>query len=332
MYFNKLPFQKYKIQIINDWYFKKLETNVNYYTNLSKKERKILQKHIPFKTLTPLQDKSSKDNSTRKVLFKTKDGYKIESVLMQFKDNRNSVCVSSQIGCPVGCKFCATGKMGFFRNLSYKEIIEQVLYFARKLKNDNKKITNVVFMGMGEPMLNLSNVIKSIKILTDKNMFNLGARHITLSSSGYVPQLYEFLEKNPKVRLAISLHSANQKLREKLMPVAKLYPLEELFEFLEKYWTKTNKRVSFEYILIDQINDTKQDALQLVQLLKNKLAHINLIPYNPINEVDFKRSTISRIQTFKKILDEHKIPTTLRITMGDDIKAACGQLATKTKR
>ncbi len=331
MYFKDLNLKKYKIAIINDWFFKKLETDFDKYTNLSKNEREIIKKKYKSSNLKLLQKSESQDKSTLKALFELSDGARIESVLMRFKDGRNSVCVSSQVGCPVGCVFCATGRMGFTRNLTAQEIVDQVLFFARILDKQKQKVTNVVYMGMGEPMLNLDNVIESIKILTDKKQFGLGSRHITVSTSGYVKQLYKFLKTDLKVRLAISLHAPTQSLREKLMPVAKIYSLDELFEFLNIWWQRRKKRISFEYILIKNINDSEKDASSLAKLLKNKLAHVNLIPYNPVANLNFQRSNKKQISRFAKILNDANIPVTLRVTMGDEIKAACGQLASKTK-
>ena len=246
---------------------------------------------------------------------------------MKHRDGRNTVCVSCMIGCPVGCSFCATGKMGFRGNLTATEIVEQVLYFARILKTSKERVSNVVFMGMGEPMLNLIEVEEAIKRLTDEQMLGLSDKRITVSTSGYVEQLKILIRHGFKGRLAISLHAPNQKLRESLMPVAKNHSLKDLFRVLDDYESVSNKRISYEYILIKGVNDRPQDAHDLVKLLTNRLAHVNLIPYNRIKGVDFKTSGADSIQKFRDILDRGGIHNTIRITMGSDVAAACGQLA-----
>jgi len=233
------------------------------------------------------------------------------------------------VGCPVGCDFCATGKMKFNGNLSTQEIVDQVLYFSRILQKEDQKVSNVVFMGMGEPMLNFENVTKAIDILTDPNKLAMSKRRITVSTSGYVAQLKMLMEQGFRGRLAISLHASNQALRETLMPVAKVYSLDALMGFLDEYVEVTNKRISYEYILIDGINDTEVNAIELSNLLENRLAHVNLIPYNTISGSSFKRSSQSSMQKFTNILDKNHINYSYRVTMGDDINAACGQLTTK---
>jgi 23S rRNA (adenine2503-C2)-methyltransferase len=231
------------------------------------------------------------------------------------------------VGCPVNCSFCATGKLGFGGNLDSREIIDQVLHFGRILKSENQKITNVVFMGMGEPLLNLQNILSAIQILSDPSKFNLGSRRITISTSGYIPQLQQLIDSGFRGRLAISLHAPNQELRSILMPVAKVYPLDKLLKTLDGYTKLTGKRISYEYILIDQVTDDLEQAKQLVDLFKHRLAHINLIPYNPIPNSEFVRPSKNRIHEFSHVLEQADIPHTIRVTMGDDISAACGQLA-----
>jgi len=291
----------------------------------------LLNKNLEFNSLKVVKKIVSKDKSTTKVIFKkNKDGKLIETVLMNHNDGRNTVCVSCMVGCPVNCDFCATGKMGFNGNLTSQEIVDQIMYFARELKGINEKISNIVYMGMGEPMLNFINVIESIKVLTDPNKLALSKRRITISTSGYVSQLRTLVEKGFRGRLAISLHASNQILRETLMPVvAKSYPLDNLMRFLDEYVELTNKRISYEYILIDGINDTDINAIELSKLLKNRLAHVNLIPFNTISGSNFKRSSKNRMQKFAEILDKNGINYSLRVTMGEDINAACGQLTTE---
>jgi 23S rRNA (adenine2503-C2)-methyltransferase len=251
---------------------------------------------------------------------------------MLHKNKRRTVCVSSQIFCALGCKFCATGANTFKRNLTTQEIIEQVLFVSRYLKHNEEKVTNVVYMGMGEPFLNYNNVEESIKILNDENYFGIGARHITVSTSGIVPKIYKFIQLGLQIRLAISLHASNDKLRSKLMPINKKYPLKDLIKATDDFSKKTNKKVSFEYVLIKNINDSPKDAKELVNLLKGKLAHVNLLIYNPHEFANFKKPDIKTVKKFKQILDEAEIECSIRKSMGDDISGACGQLSGKQNK
>jgi 23S rRNA (adenine2503-C2)-methyltransferase len=270
----------------------------------------------------------SQDTKTIKALFSRKiDDKKLETVLMMHKDGRNTVCVSCMIGCPVNCAFCATGKMGFKANLTAGEIVDQVLYFSKYLSQTDKKVTNVVYMGMGEPLLNYDEVMKSIDILTDEKKMGLSQRRITISTSGYIPQLRKLIASNYKGNLAISLHSANQLIREKIMPVAKVYKINDLMEALAEYEANGGRRITYEYVLIKDLNDTKECAEDLVKLLKGKLALVNLIPYNKVDGADFEKSSKNSIFSFLKILQTNNIEATIRVTMGDDSAAACGQLA-----
>lgn len=290
--------------------------------------REELKKEIPFRTITKINTLKSTDRSTIKVLFKRLSDEKLfESVLIRHNDGRNTVCVSCMIGCPIGCIFCATGKMGFRGNLSDMEIVDQVLYFTRSLKEENKSVTNIVFMGMGEPLSNLENVWDAIKIFTDPKMFGMSMRRITISTCGITPYLHKLIERGYKGRLALSLHAPNQELREKLMPIAAKFPLTELLSEFKEFAKITNKRVSYEYILIAGLNDQPKHAHALARLLDPHLEHVNLIPYNPVQGVSFKRSNHASIKKFSNMLTKYKIQHTIRVTMGDDIKAACGQLA-----
>lgn len=270
----------------------------------------------------------SKDQKTVKALIYLEDGLATEAVLMTHSKKRNSICVSSQVGCPLGCKFCATGKMGFKRNLTTEEIINQVLLFGRLLKKDNEKITNIVFMGMGEPFLNYDNVLEAIKILNDKDKFNLGTRRISVSTAGLPEQIKRFADKNFEVNLAVSLHAPNDKLRSNLMPVNRGYPIKKVLESVNEYIKKTGRKVMFEYILLKDINDSAAAAEELSRLMNHPLYHLNLIPYNPTG--DFKSSDIQTINKFKSVLRTHNIRFTQRFRFGVDIEAACGQLAART--
>lgn len=289
--------------------------------------REELKKDIPFSTIYNSIEKVSKDKNTIKLLCYTKDNYPIETVLMKTKD-RNTICVSCMSGCPVGCKFCATGQMGFKKNLSTEEIIDQIMYFKRILKRDNKEITNIVFMGMGEPMLNLDNVTKSISILTNPQKIGLSHRRITVSTAGYISELKRFLDMNLGIKIAISLHAPNQKLREKIMPtVSKKNKIDDLISLLIAYQKKTNKKVTYEYLLLRDVNDKPEHAKELAKLLKNQIALVNLINFNESDGIQFKPSLKSDIDIFKKILESRDINATLRYSFGGDINAACGQLA-----
>lgn len=330
---NKLP--SFRLKQLNQAYYKEFLTDFSNYTTLSKDLRKKLSEEVDLEFLNVKSKLVSSDKDTVKVLFETKTGKLIESVLMMHEDGRNTVCVSCMQGCPVGCTFCATGQMGFGGHLSPDEIVAQVIYFARLLKTDYKSetgISNVVYMGMGEPMLNFDNVWKSYQILTDPDKFGLGKRKVTISTSGFIKGVEKLIENNYKGRLAVSLHASNQQVREKLMGgVAKSNKLSDLMEVLDKFAEMTNKRITYEYILIESETDTEKSAQELIELFRNRLAHFNLIPYNPIPNASFLRPSRNRVVQFEEKLKRAGIPVSIRVTMGDDIKAACGQLATKVK-
>jgi len=289
--------------------------------------REKLKKQVPFSKLKNFTEYVSEDSRTVKSLTFTKEGYPVETVLMRSR-KRNTICVSCMSGCPVGCSFCSTGQMEFNRNLDTQEIIDQVLYFKRKLNTTRQTITNIVFMGMGEPMLNLENITESIKILTDQERMAMGTRRITVSTVGYIKQLEKFLNKDLGVKIAISLHAPNQKLRETLMPtVAENNHLDDLISTLINFQKRTNKRITYEYLLIKDINDQPKHAKQLAKLLKNQIVLVNLIRFNPSPKIPFEGSNKKTIDSFQKILDSRNVNNTLRHSYGNDINAACGQLA-----
>ena len=272
----------------------------------------------------------SKDG-TRKWLFKLEDGKEIETVYIPDK-NRGTICVSSQVGCSLSCSFCHTGTMKFSRNLSTSEILGQVMYVKNFLKDwnnktDKKKITNIVFMGMGEPLLNYDNVIKSINVLTDQKGLAFSKRKVTLSTSGVVPKILDFKEDSD-VNLAVSFHAAFDEIRDILVPINKKWPIANLLDALKEYSKKRmHKRITFEYIMLEGINDSIKDAKELVKLIKPFKAKINLIPFNPWPGSNYKASSPDQIKVFKKfILDEGKLVATVRLPRGDDVLAACGQL------
>ncbi|MCA9383809.1 23S rRNA (adenine(2503)-C(2))-methyltransferase RlmN [Candidatus Dojkabacteria bacterium] len=323
----------FRLKQFNQQFYKESIKNFGDLSTWPKDLRDKLATEVDFMDLELEKEYISKNKDTIKVLFRRKvDNQRIETVLMKHRDGRNTVCVSCMVGCPVNCTFCATGKMGFGGNLSAKEIVDQVMYFQRQLHEQDDKVTNIVFMGMGEPMLNLPEVEKSIEVFTNPDKLGMSSRRLTISTSGYVPQLKKLIDDGFKGRVAISLHAPNQELREKLMPVAKLFPLEKLIEALDDYVEITNKRISYEYVMIKDVNDLPEHANQLADLFEDRLAHINLIPYNPIAERDFQRTTNNHLREFTRILTKRKIHYTIRQTMGDDVNAACGQLADRANK
>ncbi len=273
----------------------------------------------------------SADSKTVKALIILGDGLKVETVLMRYSD-RNTICVSSMVGCPLACEFCATGKMGFKRNLTADEIIEQVLFFNRYLKKENQRISSAVFMGMGEPFLNYDNVMAAIKILNEKNGFNIGSRHISISTAGIVEGINKLAEETLQLNLAISLHASNDNLRSKIMPINKKYPLAQILGAVENYLEKTNRKVMFEYLMIGGVNDSVERAQELAALLsplRRSLFMVNLIAYNPTGV--FQPSGKKEIQEFKQLLEKQGIEVTERYRFGQSIQAACGQLAANSK-
>lgn len=322
---NNLP--RYKIQQLYNQYYKNPINSWDDLTTWSLELREELKKEIPFSLLHDFQDYKSKDRKTIKTLSFTKEGFPVETVLMKTKF-RNTICISSMSGCPVKCTFCATGKMKFNRNLDAQEIVDQILYFKRKLLLDGKNVTNIVFMGMGEPMLNMENVSRSIGIITDEQKMGLGHRRITVSTAGHIEQLKKFLNKDLGVKIAISLHAPNQALREKIMPiVAKENKLDDLMDLLISFQKKKNKKVTYEYLLLRDVNDSIQNAKELCTLLKNQIALVNLINFNASEGIPYQPSKKINIEAFQKILTSRGINNTLRHSYGEDIEAACGQLA-----
>ncbi len=270
----------------------------------------------------------SKDNQSIKALLTLSDGKKVESVLMKHKD-RNTVCLSSQVGCALKCAFCATGQMGFSRNLTVSEILNQILIFSRLLKDSNQRITNIVFMGMGEPFQNYNNVVDAVRYINQPDTFNIGLRKISVSTSGVIDGITKFSQEGWDVNLAVSLHASDDRLRTELMPINKSNPLEKLIIALRKYQSQSKRKIMFEYMMIKGVNDSESQARQLASLLKGFICVINLIPYNQTGK--FKPSDSKAIEIFKKILESHHLDVTQRYRYGDDIHGACGQLANKNQ-
>jgi len=297
-------------------------------TTLSKPLRQKLASSFCFSSLQPTSKLVSSDEQTVKTLFTLSDGNAIEAVLMYYEE-RQTLCISSQTGCAMGCVFCATGQMGFKRNLSSGEIVEQVLYYARLLKEQNKQVTNIVVMGMGEPFQNYDALMAAIDRLNDPEGFNLGARRMTISTVGIVPEIERFAAEKSQVNLAISLHAANDELRSSLLPVNRRYPISALMTACKDYIAATHRRLTFEWALIEKVNDRESDAQELAALLKGMLCHVNIIPLNPTHKYGGHPTTRDRAERFKTILEAAGIPCTIRLRRGIDIQAGCGQLASQ---
>lgn len=315
--------QAYFVELLSGWD----EVSV-----FSKSLRDACQQAVPWDALTMVTAKQSPHEDTMKTLFACVDDKKIEAVLMCHEDERNTVCISSQVGCAMACSFCATGTMGLKRNLTCDEIVGQVIHYARLLKAKGERVSNVVFMGMGEPMHNYDEVMKAIRVMNDQTGFCLGARHISISTCGVVPGILRLADEPLQVNLAISLHSAINEVRSKIMPVNKAYPLEKLMDAVRIYMEKSNRKVMFEYLLLKGINDREQDAEALARLLHSRLrlSHVNLIKYHETEA--FKGTERPERVAFLDRLYELGIPATHRITFGEDIDAACGQLAVREEK
>jgi 23S rRNA (adenine2503-C2)-methyltransferase len=289
------------------------------------------ERGIALDSVEPVIVQRSTDGQTTKGLFRLHDGNQVEAVLMEHWAGRTTVCISSQAGCAFACAFCATGQAGFTRNLAPDEIFDQARYFAREVARRGKKITNVVFMGMGEPFHNYASVMDAVRLLNDPQGFGLGHRHITISTVGLVPQIERFAEEGIQVNLAISLHAPTDEQRGRIMPVNKRWPVAELLAACATYVAKTKRKVFFEYVMLRGVNDDDDSARALAKLMRGRLYHVNLIPYNATPEAALQGTEEQRIRAFQKILDDAGVPTTVRTPMGRDIAAACGQLQAETQ-
>ena len=333
----------YRADQVWGWLYRSLATDFQEMTNLPKELREKLAEATLLQTMKPLEERVSADGLTRKVLFALRDKQTLESVLMHY-ERRHTACISTQVGCPFGCAFCATGQSGFVRNLTAGEIVEQVLYFARQLREGmsnelrvtgrvapslvprHSLLTNVVFMGMGEPLANYDSTWQAIGTLTHDEGFNLGARRITISTVGLVPGIRRLAEEGRQIGLAISLHAPTDELRDKLVPINRRYPLAQLMAACRHYVERTGRRISFEYALINGMNDSPAQARQLAHLVDGLFCHVNLIPLNPVHESPYQPSSRDRILAFQAELNRLKVPNTLRVERGVDIRAGCGQL------
>ena len=329
---NKIPAFRYG-QIENAIY-KNFVTDFKEIQTIPKNLRDLLDEHCFYQSLRVDHEATSKNGQTTKFLFKTEDDLLIEAVLMRHLSGRNTLCISCQAGCPMACTFCATGKLGLQKNLLLHEVVEQVMYAAKLLDSEWERLRNIVFMGMGEPMLNYNVMKEAIHIFTAQKKFDLSNRRVTVSTCGIVPGIEKFTEDFPQTSLAISLHAPNDDIRREIMPVDHTYDIEKLMTSLDRYTDKTNKRIFYEYIMINGVNDHLKLADELGKLLQGRLAHVNFIPYNPWEGTSSDGySTTPRfiIEKFQRTLEKYGVVSTIRATMGDDIAAACWQLARKKK-
>ena len=303
---------------------------IEHFSNLPLPLRKRIKEQFIFGSLKTEKVLESADRLTTKTLYRLADGTAIETVLMRYND-RKTACVSSQVGCALGCDFCATGKMGFTRNLTRGEIIEQVIMTASYLKSKGESLTNVVFMGMGEPFHNYEAVLGAIRELNDADGFGMGARRFTVSTVGIVPGIKRLAKEELQINLAVSLHAVDDELRTSIVPINKKYSIDELLIACKDYIQKTNRRVSIEWALIKGLNDTEDQAKKLVSLLSGLMFHVNLIQLNPVPHYDGKPTQDQAARLFKEIISDAGIPCTIRLRRGIDIRAGCGQLVSESK-
>lgn len=301
------------------------------FTPLPKSLRDYISQRYVLGELRLEKELISEDGSTRKFLYQLRDGAAIETVLMTYTD-RQTVCISSQVGCAMGCSFCATGNMGLSRNLTRGEIIEQVLTISALLRDEKKSLTNVVLMGMGEPFHNYENVMSAIRVMNDPFGFNMGMRRFTISTVGLVPEIKRFADEQTQINLALSLHAADDQLRSKIVPINKKYPLDVLMAACDEYLDKTKRRLTIEWALIEGVNDGPAQAEKLAQLLGGKLYHVNLIQLNPVKHYPGLPSGDEKAAKFQQILRQAGLPCTIRLRRGIDIQAGCGQLASQSRK
>ena len=322
-YFLKIGSKKFHADQLFSWLYEKRISSISDITNIKKEILQQLASDYSFSKLRLVQ--VERDVDVCKYLFELNDGEHIEAVLMMH-DYGNSVCISSQVGCNMGCKFCESGRRKKVRNLETWEMVTQLLMIEEDLK---KRVSHVVVMGIGEPFDNYDNLLKFFLIINHPKGLAIGARHITVSTCGIVPKILEFSNFPLQINLAISLHAPNDELRNQIMPINKVYPLKELIQVLEIYLEKTNRRITFEYILLAGVNDTEECAVELAKLVGHLNCYINLIPYNETNNLEFRRSNTVQIMKFYDILKKNRLNVTIRREFGSKISAACGQLRSK---
>lgn len=322
-YFLSIGEKKFKALQVYEWLYEKKEDNIANFSNLKKEIRAKLQQDFTCHLPKIIQRQVDKD--VEKYLFLLADGEKIEAVLMRH-DYGLSVCVSTEVGCNMGCAFCESGRLKKIRNVTSSEMVGEIIAIEKTI---NERISSVVLMGIGEPLDNMANVLDFITIINDPKGLAIGARHITLSTCGIVPKIKELSNYPKQINLAISLHAPNNELRNKLMPINKAYPLEKLMPAIKDYIAKTNRRVTIEYVLLNNVNDKVEHAKELARLLKGLNVYVNLIPYNETNHLEFSKSSKKQIDLFYQTLKEAKINVTVRREFGSQIDAACGQLRSK---
>ena len=327
----------YRARQLLAWVYQRLAVSIDEMTDLPQAFRQKLAQQVNLHTLTPIHEARAKDG-TVKILFNLKDGKTVETALMKFPStggkHRYTVCISTQVGCPIGCPFCATGQQGFERNLTPGEIIDQVLYFARYLQDktigrEGERIKNIVFMGMGEPLVNYGALWQAIEMLNSPDGFGLSARGMTISTAGLIPGIERLSNEKLQVGLAISLHASDNKLRDKLVPINKKYPLEELIPACREYFACTGRRVSFEYALFNGVNDSIVQAQSLADLIQGMNCHVNLISANQTTNQKMQPSPRNTVLAFQQELKNRGINCTLRLSRGQDIDAGCGQLRSR---
>lgn len=314
--------KKFRAKQIYQWMHQKLVASYDEMTNVPAALRQKLAAEYPLMVLEPVRVQISQIDGTRKYLFRLSDGNLIESVLMKYHHG-NSVCISSQVGCRMGCRFCASTIDGLVRGLLPSEMLEQIY---RIQKDIGERVDNVVVMGSGEPFDNFDNLLRFIELLNNEEGLNISARNLTVSTCGIVPKIYELADMQPQITLAISLHSPNDELRRSIMPVANKYSIDEIMKACRYYVEKTGRRITFEYSLVKDVNDTDECAMQLVHLVKGIKCHVNLIPVNPIKERDYKQTAQAGVNHFRSRLEKCGVNATVRREMGRDIDGACGQL------
>lgn len=316
----------YRARQVWEGLYRHFYASADEFTALPKTLRARLGDEFLLDALRPVKVLESADRQTVKTLFALPDGRAIEAVLMKY-DRRRTLCISTQAGCAMGCVFCATGQMGFKRHLSSGEIVAQVMHYARQLHAAGERVTNIVVMGMGEPFHNYDNTLAAVDRLNDPDGYNFGARRITLSTVGLVPAIRRFAAEKRQVNLAVSLHAADDALRASMLPVAKKYPLDELLAACRDYAAATGRRITFEWALVDGVNDTPEQARLLASKVKGLLCHVNAIPLNPTGGYTGRPTSPQRAEQFKKILEQAGVPCTIRLRRGIEIQAGCGQLA-----
>ena len=324
-----LGLEDYRAKQIAHWVYKKRVSSFSDMTNLSKKAREELSKRAKIDILKPVKIEESRDG-TRKYLFELPDGNRIESVFIPEKD-WNTLCVSTQVGCPAGCKFCLTAKDGFTRNLTAGEIVDQYIQVQRDV-GEERRISNVVFMGMGEPLLNFDNVKKAVEIMTHRDMLDLSTRKITISTVGVVPGIERMAKELNRVKLAVSLHATTDEVRERIVPLNRKWGIGDIMGALKRYPADNNRRIMIEYVMLKGVNDTDEDAHRLAKLVRGLPVKVNLIPFNPYPGAPFEPTPRGEIERFQKILWDYNIAAFIRESRGQDISAACGMLRTKERK